>query len=388
MRPRLCASLFLCMGLLAPLARCAEIDELLTTIQAVGAEGKGNVAAGKAWKELTSKGLKALLPTLKALDEGNFRARNWLRSAVNSLVEKAKAGKSSLPIDKLENYIVRNPNRGPGRKLAFDLIAARDPNARDRLLPGLTNDPSSGLRRAAIAYQLEKAATLLKDNKKDDAKEIYQSLLPRTRDQDQVETIAKALKPYGVKVDLAKHFGFIQSWHVITPFDNRKGVGYAEVYPPEKEVKLDKVYDGKEKAKAKWTATTTTDTHGKVDLNEVLGKHKGAVAYAYVVIHSPKKQPVEVRAGSITALKMWLNGKEIFSREEYHHGMRMDQYIGFGTLNKGRNELLLKVCQNEQTERWAQKWQFQVRLCDHLGGAIPFRVVSPTKDESKAGGVK
>ena len=35
--------------------------------------------------------------------------------------------------------------------------------------------------------------------------------------------------------------------------------------------------------------------------------------------------------------------QEIFARDEYHHGMELDQYVGRGTLKAGRNELLVKV---------------------------------------------
>ena len=52
--------------------------------------------------------------------------------------------------------------------------------------------------------------------------------------------------------------------------------------------------------------------------------------------------------------------------------MHIDQYTARGTLRKGRNEVLLKVCQNEQTEDWAQLWKFQARLCDATGAAVPF----------------
>ena len=85
--------------------------------------------------------------------------------------------------------------------------------------------------------------------------------------------------------------------------------------------------------------------------------------------------PVEIRFGCIAAVKIFLNGKEVFAREEYHHGQRFDQYLGTGTLKPGRNEILIKVCQNNQTENWAQDWKFQVRLCDFTGGALPITVV-------------
>ena len=37
----------------------------------------------------------------------------------------------------------------------------------------------------------------------------------------------------------------------------------------------------------------------------------------------------------------------------------------------GANEILIKVCQNEQNDSWAQQWSFQLRICDALGGMVP-----------------
>jgi hypothetical protein len=108
-----------------------------------------------------------------------------------------------------------------------------------------------------------------------------------------------------------------------------------------------------------------------VDINAAYGNLKGAVVYGYAVVASETERPVELRAGSNNAVRIWLNGKEVYFREEYHHGMEMDQHIGKGTLKSGRNEILIKVCQNEQTDSWAQLWSFQLRVCDYLGAAVP-----------------
>jgi hypothetical protein len=52
--------------------------------------------------------------------------------------------------------------------------------------------------------------------------------------------------------------------------------------------------------------------------------------------------------------------------------MRVDQYSGPGLLRAGRNELLVKVCQNEKKMPWEIEWCFQVRLTDSVGAAVPF----------------
>ncbi len=131
--------------------------------------------------------------------------------------------------------------------------------------------------------------------------------------------------------------------------------GFKIAYAPEKGVDLSAVYKGKKDQEVRWKPVTTTDKYGKVDLNEAIGKLKGSIAYAYAVVESPEERPVQVRAGSFNAVKMFLNGKEIYFRDEYHHGMRLDQHVGSGTLKKGKNEILIKVCQNEQEEVWCSR---------------------------------
>jgi len=181
----------------------------------------------------------------------------------------------------------------------------------------------------------------------------------------------------GEPVDLTAQFGFITRWKLIGPFDNSGGAGFQTAYPPEKNVDPTPTYQGKKNQSLKWKEQTTADPYGIVDLNKALGKHMGATGYAFAAVDSSQDRPVQLRAGSNNAVKIFLNGRQIYFREEYHHGMRMDQHVGHGTLKAGRNEILVKVCQNEQTEDWAQLWSFQLRLCDDLGGPVPLKVVDP-----------
>ena len=51
--------------------------------------------------------------------------------------------------------------------------------------------------------------------------------------------------------------------------------------------------------------------------------------------------------------------------------MKLDQYkVQAIELKPGRNAILFKICQNEQTDSWAQRYQFQIRVCDTTGTAI------------------
>ncbi len=366
--------------LLAGGAHSADAPALLTRINAVGEGGAGNAEAKTAWKELVQLGTPALLPTLKAFDDSKPRSLNWLYAAVDAITENTlKAGKP-LPSAELEAFILDTKQSPRARRLAYEKLTQVDSKTPERLLPGMLQDPSVELRRDAVARVLDQARALLERKKNDEAANLFRKALTGARDPDQVNEIAKAMKMLGTEVDLIQHFGFIPQWYLATPFENHGGVGYKAVYPPEKGVDLKARYKGKGDAEVRWVPHTSKNPLGKIDLNTALGKLKGTVAYAYTVIDSPKEQQVEVRVGSINAVKVFLNGKLILAREEYHHGSAMDQYVGLAILKPGKNEILVKVCQNEQQESWAQDWHFQLRLSDKVGGAIPFTVVSTGTD--------
>ena len=82
------------------------------------------------------------------------------------------------------------------------------------------------------------------------------------------------------------------------------------------------------------------------------------------------------------AWKIWLNGELVFGRDEYHRGIRIDQYILPVHLNEGKNTLLVKACQNEQEQDWTVQWQFQLRVTDETGTAILSTDRKPTPDIS------
>ena len=94
------------------------------------------------------------------------------------------------------------------------------------------------------------------------------------------------------------------------------------------------------------------------------------MGYAAAEFLAEKARPVELRLQTTNANKIWLNGELLSQNKVYHAGSKMDQYIGRGKLKPGRNIILLKICQNEQNESWAQDWDFQCRVCDAVGTAV------------------
>lgn len=354
----------------------ADLQADLSRIKATGAEGAGNKDAQVAWKTVVGAGVDALLPIIAAMDDARPVPSNMLRLAAQAIVEKEIQASRSLPTDKLEAFVKDTKHAPLSRRLAYEFLVQADAKTPARLLPGMIDDPSVEIRLDAIAASLQKLTPAFIKSEPEAAKKQLEQLFAASRDKDQTEKIAKMLKDLKIETDLNKHFGVITDWMLVGPFDSTKGAGYDKPFDPEIKVDLSAAFKGKDGKDVKWTPHTTTEAFGLVDLNATLGKHKDATAYAFTIIDSPKEMPIDIRFGSQTAVKVFLNGKEIYAREEYHHGFRFDQYIGTGTLKAGRNELLLKTCQNNQTEGWAQDWKFQVRVCDFTGGAVPVRIVT------------
>jgi hypothetical protein len=356
-------------------ASAQDAASLLIRIKAVGKEGVGNVEASKAWKELVARGPSVLPEVLAGMDDAGPVAMNWLRTAVEAIQDKAMQKGDPLPVAKIEAFLHDTKNNARARRLAYECLVRLDPSTPDRMLPKMLDDPSGEIRRDAVAVKLKHGKRTTFDSK-DAQTKYWNDLLLQARDRDQINTIARELKDLGVEIDLTKQFGFLTRWQLIGPFDNVKGVGFNNVYPPEKGVELKAQYIGKGNEKVRWLAHETDKPLGLVDINEAVGKLKGAVAYGFAAVESKSERPIEIRAASNNAVRIWLNGKEIYFREEYHHGMEIDQHTGKGTLRAGRNEILIKVCQNEQDDSWAQLWSYQLRVCDPLGAAVPLTNVT------------
>lgn len=382
-------------------ALAATPQELVGRITAVAAEGKGNAAAAAAWRDLVEAGPPALVPILRAFDDRRLVVVNWLRPAVDVIVERAAKTGTPLPVKELEPFLADRANSALGRALAYELVLKAEPAAADRWLPKFLDDPAPDLRRAGVAKLLAdgekqvnaavRAAGLVNGiaasvppggvfvppAKRAEVLAVFARAFAAACDPDQVDTCAEQMTALGEKVDVAKKYGFVREWAMTGPFDSAGGKGFAAVFAPEKAIDLAATYEGKDGKKLTWGGYKTANRRGVVDVNAAVGKVKGAAAYAYTVIDSPAERPVEIRVGSIAAVKIWLNGKEVFAHEEYHHGMEVDQYTCRATLKAGKNELLVKTCQNEQRESYADVWMFQLRLSDATGAAVPFAVAAP-----------
>ncbi|MBI5802099.1 MAG: hypothetical protein HZA92_15420 [Verrucomicrobia bacterium] len=353
----------------AALPAHADFKADIAAIRQVGGEGKGNPQAGTAWHSLAKGDAKSITSLLAAMDDANDLAANYLRSAVDAIVDRELAAKRTLPQLDLEKFISDTKHNPRARRLAYELIARVSPATGEKLLPTFLNDPSVELRRDAVQQLIDAADKALAAQDKAAATKEFSNALTYARDEAQIKKVAGELRKLEQPVDLPKHFGFLTHWKLIGSFDNAKLVGFDTAYPPEKELNLAAIYDGKLE-KARWVDVATANDYGMVDFNKPFGDLKGVTGYAFTEFNAAAARPAELRLGCKNGWKVWFNGKLLFGRDEYHRGARIDQYRLPVELKAGRNTILVKVCQNEDVKDWTKEWEFQLRVCDASGTAI------------------
>lgn len=355
---------FLC-GLQPEILRASDsvtIEEMAKSLNDAQSRGGNSELMAQKWQSLVAEGQAAVPGILKAMDATKPLGLNWLRPALDAVLEKEKP--TLKTITTLESFVKNSSNTGIARRQAFEWLQKLDEPKATLLIPGFVNDINPDLRRDGVARELNLLKNLPKGNQTSNK---GREILMAACDLDQVTELAKILKGEGVEVDLLKHYGYLTDWAVLGIFDNTKELGFEKPFAVEPRVDPAKTYLGKGDKPAKWYTLKTNSPEGIVDFNKLIGKEKSAIAYAWTKVDSPIDQEVEIRLGCITSLKVWLNGEWVFQRDEYHHGQNPNQHMARCKIKKGSNDLLVKVCQNNQTEPYAQNWQLQARFTDFAG---------------------
>ena len=349
-----------------PPQSAAEAVAIATQLAKVAGPGGQSVCASQA-DQLAIIPAEWIVPCLAALADATPAGANWLRSGLERAVDKAGAG---LSADSLAAVVADVKQLPRIRALAFAWLKERDRPRADGLLGAMLDDRSLDLRREAVEKQL--AAVSSGDEAAQ--KVAYRRCLVAARDVDQIERIAGWLSEHGEPVDVAKVLGFVRRWRVSEAFDNAKGVGFAKAYPPEAALPASTDRGG-------WKAVESADKHGAIDLNAAIATKKGVLAYAVADVVMPRGGPAEVRIGSPCAVAVWVNGKPVMAQEIYHASEAIDQYVATAEFREGTNTVMVKCCQNEQTEPWAVDWKFQLRVCDSLGSPLATQLATEKAPE-------
>jgi len=129
-------------------------------------------------------------------------------------------------------------------------------------------------------------------------------------------------------------------WLMIGPFDNTNRTGFEKQYPPEQEIDLSGVYDGKGQ-KVRWAKYTEGETN---NLLPFFNPNQNMVIYALTYIISPDDREVTFKIGSDDGIKVWLNNSLVWDNDVYRR-LEIDSDIFPARLKSGKNKVLIKLIQ-------------------------------------------
>ena len=361
----------------------ADTRDLIAQIKAVGPEGKGHVAAGKAWKELVAQGPDALLDawpgsTMPPLVPPTGCAPPSRRSPSRAQVS------GQLSAASLEGFVLDTKHAGHARRLAYEWLVKVDKTAPGRLLPGMLNDPGQELRRDAVAVELNEAQALFEKADKPAALAAYRKVLDVARDRDQVKLVAERLGKLGVAhrphVPLRLHHALgrhrpvrqHQGRRLQHRLSSRKRASTSRPSTP-----------ARTRQKVKWQQHTTEAAMGMVDFNK-LYKDKNEAANASKArglrLHRRRSEQRDGRSSSAppatTPCASSSTARRSSSARSTITAWRWTSTSARARSRPAATRSSSRCARTSRPTRGRQQWSFQLRVCDALGGAVPVTVVA------------
>jgi len=376
--------LILGLLLIAP-AAADSIDDQLRIIAASGPNGAGAEAAKQAAAELAKEDVKILPRLLQAMDTDNFVAANWLRTIFETIVRReAQKPQPQFPIDSLKGFIRDQKHQGRSRRLVLRLLERLEPGFREPFLAAALDDPE--FRHDAIGIALTQGDEFKQEEKLEQAAEKYEAAFNSARESGQIQEAASRLKSIGREVSIIDHMGFVIDWFLVGPFDAPDRTGFDLSFPPEEAVDLKAVYSGQGGTEISWKRYRTDDKLGLLNLVQAITPATEAVGYAYTELISPTEQDAEIRCGADDNLTVWLNGEKVLARRQWLNGTRLDRFTAPVRLKKGKNRLLVKICQGPQHKNPAvpNNWSMQLRICDAEGAAVGVQSALPPMESNNS----
>lgn len=139
------------------------------------------------------------------------------------------------------------------------------------------------------------------------------------------------------KLSLASPIAVAKAW-VIGPFDDlRKGFGTAHAV--EKSVPNPAQSFQTGSLQLGWNAVTITR---QINFRELYGPTEDKSFYAYFRLESSRKQPVTLEVGSDDGVKVWQNGKPVFTNDVVRSALPLQDSIQL-ELQPGGNDILVRV---------------------------------------------
>jgi len=131
---------------------------------------------------------------------------------------------------------------------------------------------------------------------------------------------------------------FLNSWYIIGPFENNRKIDFSRRLPPELNFDLDAAYRGKEGKLLRWKFYQSQ----RPDIY-VPDIRANSTYYAYAELRSDVTTRAIVQAGADDALRIWWNGKHIYTSEDTLKSKSWGECFQPVVIRKGTNRVLLRV---------------------------------------------
>ncbi len=131
---------------------------------------------------------------------------------------------------------------------------------------------------------------------------------------------------------------FIDTWHIIGPFENPNRANLDKKFPPETVVDLDATYIGKQDIRLRWDYVRASGIPITPPVPD-----KYSIWYAYTEIYSDREAEYWFAFGSDDYGKCWVNGKLVWTSGKSPHAYIPDRGYRKVSLRKGANRVLFKL---------------------------------------------
>ncbi len=157
--------------------------------------------------------------------------------------------------------------------------------------------------------------------------------------------------------ELAMMKDAVPQWQIIGPFDSpENNNAFQQTYPPQKEIDLEKSYEGKDEKEVSWKRIQV-GADGYVDLDKYFFKKDYAAGFAYTKVWAPADKTYALKFGSDDGAKIWVNNEKVYEMDT-KRAASPDQETVNVQLKKGWNDLLVMI--NDE----AGAWGFYLRFVD------------------------
>lgn len=146
---------------------------------------------------------------------------------------------------------------------------------------------------------------------------------------------------------ISQELGFIQQWVLVGPFDNENEAGFERELPPEAAIgqalDLEASYEGSLRPVSWRDYPSEVHLDGLTAIGDVLEPATDSCALLATVVESRRPARAALRFGQSGAIKIWVNGTEVFS-DDGDRSVAPDRNAVGVSLRRGRNRVIVKSC--------------------------------------------